>query len=82
MDVIVYNKSMIQDYMTTRQASEHTGLSSAHIRRLLEYETVAGVKLGHDWLVEIASIDHYMANRPKPGPKPGRKRNAKRKREH
>jgi hypothetical protein len=61
---------MIEGFMTTRQASFQFPLSQAHIRRLLEAGTVQGVKAGHDWLVDIASLEHYMANRPKPGPKP------------
>ena len=68
----VYNTVMIDGYLTTAQASARFGLSAAHIRRLLEYSTLRGVKAGHDWLLEIKSIEEYMANRPRPGRKPKR----------
>ena len=61
---------MIDGYLTTKQASEKFGLSSSQIRRLLEQQTIRGVKLGHDWLVETADMQRYMANRPKRGRKP------------
>ena len=68
----VYNMAMIDGYLTTAQASAQFGLSAAHIRRLLEYSTLKGVKAGHDWLLEINSIEEYMTNRPRPGRKPKR----------
>lgn len=72
----MYNRDMIEDYLTTRQASAKYGLSQAHIRRLLEAGTLRGVKAGHDWLAQMSSLEEYMANRPRRGkkPKPGRKR--------
>ena len=60
--------------MTTRQASERFEITKAHIRLLLEREAIQGVKVGRDWFVLTSSLEHYMANRPKPGPKPRRKR--------
>ncbi len=67
----MYNIGMIEGFLTTKQASAVSGISQAHIRRLLESGTVRGVKAGHDWLVRTDSMEHYMANRPKRG----RKRN-------
>ena len=58
---------MIDGYLTTKQASERYGLSAAHIRRLLEYATIRGVKAGHDWLLETTSLEEYLADRPRPG---------------
>ncbi|MCH8229582.1 MAG: helix-turn-helix domain-containing protein, partial [Chloroflexi bacterium] len=46
------------------------GMSQAHIRRLLATGTIKGVKVGRDWLVIQASLENYMANRPRPGRKP------------
>ena len=70
----MYNRSMIEGYLSTKQASLKVGLSQDHVRRLLERGTIEGVKIGHDWLLLVDSLDHYMANRPKPGPKPKRRR--------
>ncbi len=74
----VYNVGMLEGFLTTRQASSKCGLSQAHIRLLLERGTVEGIKVGRDWLVKVNSLDHYMANRPKPGPR--RRRRVRQKR--
>ena len=58
---------MIDGYLTTDQASEHSGISQAHLRRLLETGTINGVKTGRDWLVRVDALEYYMANRPKRG---------------
>jgi excisionase family DNA binding protein len=65
----MYNTHMISGYLTTKQASVHSGISQDHVRRLLQTGTVEGVKLGHDWLVLVSSLEHFMANRPRPGRK-------------
>jgi excisionase family DNA binding protein len=70
---------MIQGYMNTSQASQYAGLSASHIRRLLEAGTLRGVKTGHDWLVEVASLDYYMTHRPKRGIKGKRSRSTENK---
>ena len=62
--------SMIDGYLTTRQASEKSGISQAHLRRLMEYGKLSGLKIGRDWLIDVSSLDRYVANRPKRGPKP------------
>ncbi len=61
---------MIEGYLTTKQASEKSGISDAHLRRLLEHDTIEGTKVGHIWLVHADSLELYMANRPKRGRKP------------
>jgi excisionase family DNA binding protein len=60
--------------MTTKQASGHVNLTVSHIRRLLEQGKVRGVKTGRDWLVEVASLDHYVANYGRPGKRGPRKK--------
>ena len=54
-----YNVFMINGYLTNKQASERYGLSATHIRRLLDYATIRGVKAGHDWLLETASLEVF-----------------------
>ncbi len=58
---------MIEGYLTTKQGAERSGLSRDHVRRLLEWGRLEGMKVGRDWLVSVNSLDHYMANRPKRG---------------
>ena len=60
---------MLEAYLTSKQASEKSGISQGHIRRLMESGTLGGMKVGRDWLVGTGSLEHYMANRPKRGRK-------------
>lgn len=55
--------------LSTGEAVEVSGLSRVHIQRLLRFEQLEGVKLGHDWLVFEDSLTKYMAQPRKPGPK-------------
>ena len=64
---------MLEEHLTTIQASEMYGLTDSHFRRLLEHGTIQGFKAGRDWLMNKESLAHYMANRPKPGRKPKNK---------
>ena len=66
----VYNTLMLEGHLTTKQASERHGLTDSHFRRLLERGTIQGFKAGRDWLIDLESLEQYMANRPKPGRKP------------
>jgi excisionase family DNA binding protein len=63
----------LSDYITTKEASERLGVTQHHVRHLVVNNIVQGVKLGHDWLVSVVSLEHYIKNRPKPGPKPEKK---------
>ncbi len=56
--------------LSTAEAVKISGLSRVHIQRLLRYEQLEGMKLGHDWLVFEDSLNAYMAQPRKPGPKP------------
>ena len=60
---------MIEGYLTSKEASAKSGISQPHIRRLMESSTLAGMKVGRDWLVRTDSLEYYMANRPKRGMK-------------
>ena len=60
---------MIDGYLTSKQASEKSGMSQGHIRLLMETKKLAGLKVGRDWLVETRSLEYYMGNRPKRGPR-------------
>jgi excisionase family DNA binding protein len=50
-------------FLTTKQASERTGMHHANIRRLLEYGRIEGEKVGPIWLVDAESLDWWAANR-------------------
>jgi hypothetical protein len=66
----VYNRDMVQGYISTGEAARLSGMSQAHLRHLLAAGTIKGVKVARDWLVVQTSLVNYMANRPRPGRKP------------
>ncbi len=68
---------MMEGYLTTKRASEKYGLSDAQFRHLLIHGVIQGFKAGRDWLIVVESLEHYMANRPKPGRKPKDKGDAR-----
>ncbi len=49
----------IEDYISTREASEKYGLSKEHIARMLKAGQLQGKKIGHDWLVYEPSLLKY-----------------------
>ena len=61
---------MNEEWLTTDEAAQISGLSSSHIRYLLRNGKVQGKKLGRDWLTTRSFIQEYLASNPKPGPKP------------
>ena len=65
----MYNEIMLQGYLTTKQASEKSGIFRDHIRRLMETGKLEGMRVVRDWLVQSSSLDFYTLNRPKPGPR-------------
>jgi len=69
----------ITDYISTKEASERYGLSDSQIRHLLIVGYLRGRKIARNWLVEPASIETYLTNRPKRGLKPGTKLGPRRK---
>ena len=60
-------KDSIDDYRTTREASQLFGVSQDHVRKLLFFGKIRGKRLGHDWLVFIPSLESYLANKAKRG---------------
>ena len=42
---------MKDELLTTKQAAQRLGLSSDHVRRLLEQGKIQGKKLGRDWVI-------------------------------
>jgi hypothetical protein len=72
----------ISEYIGTREAARRAGLSATHIWALLASGRVEGTKIARNWLVSVPSLDHYMANRPRPGLKLGQKITRPRKAAH
>lgn len=58
-----------REYITTPEASKLSGLSKAHLTRLLKSGAVEGVQLGREWLIYTDSLEKYISVPHKPGPK-------------
>jgi len=62
-------KPSINELITLRQASEFSGLTTSHLRRLLGKQKVWGKKFGGTWLTTEYAMKTYLASNPRPGPK-------------
>jgi excisionase family DNA binding protein len=58
-----------EEYITVRQASQLSGLSTRHIAWLLREGRIPGIKPGHDWLVKPSAVMEYLKLERKPGRK-------------
>ena len=61
---------MAEEWITTDQAADLSGLSRPHIRYLLRNRKIRGRKIGRDWVTTRAAVEEYLATNPKPGRKP------------
>lgn len=60
-------KRDLTKYVPTKQAATMLGVNRFWIVRLLAREKLRGIKLGHDWLVFIPSINSYRETKSKRG---------------
>ncbi len=61
--------------LSTEEASQLSGLSRTHITHLLRQGKLKGRNFGHRlWIVDAASLEHYLAIPHKSGPKGPRKK--------
>ena len=56
-------------YITTSEAAEIIGCVDSRVRQLLREGTIAGERVGRDWLVDRRSAEKYRDKERKPGPK-------------
>jgi len=59
-----------KDLINLEKASEISGLSSDHLRRLMEHGSIKGKKIGRDWITTNYYVEEYINNKNKPGRKP------------
>ena len=50
-----------QTYIPVKEASKSVGYSQQYLRRLLRQEKIGGIKVGQVWLLEVISLDNYLA---------------------
>ena len=59
-----------EDLISLREASQLSGLSSAHIRRLVGEKTVWGKKIGRNWITSKQAILNYIKEEHRPRGRP------------
>jgi excisionase family DNA binding protein len=47
-------------FATVREASDQLGYSVQHVRSLLRSGDLKGEKIGRDWVIDQASLDHML----------------------
>jgi len=57
----------LSKYLNTKRAAEMLGVKQDHIRKLLAQGKVKGIKVGHDWLVFVPSIEDYYGTKSSKG---------------
>ncbi len=62
----------LSNYATTGQAADILGVTRKHIALLLGQGKIKGIKLGHEWLVYIPSLDRYRETKSSKGRPPSR----------
>jgi hypothetical protein len=67
----------VDKLLQLKVAAHLTQLSESHLRNLLSWGRVEGIKLGTTWFTTKTAVDAYLAIGNKPGPKPKTKASMK-----
>jgi excisionase family DNA binding protein len=57
----------IEKLISLSEASEFSGLSSDHLRRLAEQNKLKALKIGRNWITSREAIEDYLKQRNPPG---------------
>ncbi len=57
------------DLISLKEASQISGLSSDHLRRLMEKGSIVGKKIGRDWITTELFVLEYIKQNHRPGRK-------------
>lgn len=57
------------DLISLTEASNISGLSSAHLRRLVGEKTISGDKIGRNWVTSKQAVLEYIKQERRPGRK-------------
>ncbi|GAB4577531.1 MAG: hypothetical protein Fur0022_02620 [Anaerolineales bacterium] len=59
----------MENWITTKEASELTGYNEEYIRRLLRFQKIRGQKFGTTWQVDRTSLLDYLQETERRGPR-------------
>ncbi len=62
----------LTNYVTTSRAADMLGVGQNQIRGLLARDKISGIKLGHDWIVYVPSLEKYLHTKSTKGRPPSR----------
>lgn len=65
----------LRDFGTTRQAAELLGINLKQVQRLCRDERIEFVRLGHDLLIYLPSLERYRETKSRRGRPPGKPSN-------
>ena len=57
----------LTQYVTTKQAADLMGVVGDHVYRLIEAGKIKSIRLGHEWLIYVPSIEKYNKTKSKRG---------------
>ncbi len=63
----------LSNYVTTKRAAEMLGVVTDHVYRLIEGGKVKSIRLGHEWLIYVPSLERYLETKSPKGRPPSRK---------
>ncbi|MFC1879344.1 helix-turn-helix domain-containing protein [Chloroflexota bacterium] len=58
-------QQVINNHLTVQTAAEITGYNIQYLRRLLRANKLEAIKIGQVWLIDLASLEIYLAQRMK-----------------
>lgn len=66
---------LLNEIISLGNASQFSGLSSDHLRRLVENGAIWGVKIGRNWVTTREAVEEYKNQKHPRGPNPKRLNN-------
>ena len=51
----------VEDFISIEQAVSHSGYTEQYLRRLARANKIHAIKFGHFWMVDVESLETYMA---------------------
>ena len=51
---------VLEKHISVKGAAEFSGYNIQYLRRLLRKGYLEGIKIGHVWLIKLASLEAYM----------------------
>ena len=73
MGMSISEGALLNEYVSTAQAAERAGFGRDHVLHLIGAGSLEAQRVGYVWLVNVPSLERYLANRPRPGLHKGQK---------